>query len=79
MAEQTRNAACKEGAWVPVTALIAPSWGLWDPLLPKRGQHSWGSGLCPPGPDRENGGGGGGAVQRGRDKVGGAWVQSSST
>lgn len=28
MAEQTRNAACKEGAWVPVTALIAPSWGL---------------------------------------------------
>ena len=45
-AEQTGNAASKEGAWVPVITQAEASGR--DPLLPKRGQHSQGSGLCPP-------------------------------
>ena len=66
MAEQTGNAASKEGAWVPVRAQAEASGR--DPLLPKRGQHSRGSGLCPPGPDRENGAWGGGCM---RERQGG--------
>ena len=45
-AEQTGNAASKERAWVPVITQAEASGR--DPLLPKRGQHSQGSGLCPP-------------------------------